>query len=520
MESSPNYPFADVYINADDYLAAFIALDFSSYCLGFGFTNRDFSGGVLGLAWLGFSGEFSPPGGICESRLIYEDTEISLNTGIMTLNNYGKKQPREVTTLTMVHELAHSFGSSHDPDTLECSPGGTLGDFIMSSLATDGNQAHNSQFSPCSKEAIAPVIVTKGTCLISSDKGWCGNGLVEDEEECDCGGVLQCIEIDSCCTPPGGVGNDSGCMIHRDLGYVCSPLVSPCCTNECQIVPVVSNVICQSHSECKLPSRCSYPLMQSWDCHLYQQYSIWGKKIADDRQAYCVFVSLPVKTGISSKCPNSDMLANGSSCDQGTKRCQGGQCMVSICMDLGLQKCTCEDKIEDKCKICCQDVGGCIPAATLGLFHQNGELLLKPAGRVCNNYEGYCDTLGACIMVDSDSALNRLKELFTNQGALSFLQWCIVNWYYGFVLILSLCILVLLIRILACRPRRPVREKICEIPLEKLNTETVHESLQDDADFQSVILELFPSLEKAVLIEVIDRNKCLCNTIQELIKLK
>ncbi|XP_033098053.1 disintegrin and metalloproteinase domain-containing protein 10-like isoform X2 [Anneissia japonica] len=443
-ESSPGYHLDDEYVTADDYLTAFASYDFSSYCLGFGFTFRDFDDGVLGLAWLGFSGEFSPPGGICESRVVFEDMSIlSLNSGIITLKNYGQKQPREVTTLTMLHELAHSFGSPHDPSTELCSPGGKLGNFIMSSLAPDGNEARNNQFSFCSKEAIAPVILTKGHCLTASDRGWCGNGLVEDEEECDCGGHLQCNKIDTCCTPPGGLGNDAECTIRRDLGYVCS------------------------------------------------------------------------------ECPSTAMLANGSSCDQGTKRCSNGQCVVSVCMDLGLQECNCETRKEDMCHICCEDPTGCLPASTLGLFQQNGDIMLKPAGRVCNNYEGYCDTSGVCIMVDSESALNRLKQLFTNQGALSVLQWCVVNWYYGFILILSLCILVLLIRILACHPRRPIRIQNIKRPLKKTNSKHTTTPSKCDPEFQpTLLLEVFPSLKEVDLMEIVNSRKCLCDSIKELIKLK
>ena len=33
--------------------------------------------------------------------------------------------------------------------------------------------------------------------------GFCGDGVVDDGEECDCGGVVACIKGRSCCTPPG-----------------------------------------------------------------------------------------------------------------------------------------------------------------------------------------------------------------------------------------------------------------------------------------------------------------------------
>ncbi len=72
---------------------------------------RDFSDGVLGLAWVA-----QPPGGsrggVCEGRTSLSIGERSLNTAIVTYLNYGSRQPRPVVSITIAHEFGHNFGSS------------------------------------------------------------------------------------------------------------------------------------------------------------------------------------------------------------------------------------------------------------------------------------------------------------------------------------------------------------------------------------------------------------------------
>ena len=72
---------------------------------------RDFSDGVLGLAWVA-----QPPGGsrggICEKRVRLSIGDRSLNTAIVTYLNYGSRQPRAVVSITIAHEFGHNFGSS------------------------------------------------------------------------------------------------------------------------------------------------------------------------------------------------------------------------------------------------------------------------------------------------------------------------------------------------------------------------------------------------------------------------
>ena len=103
-------------------------------------------------------------GGICETYKPFdengENVLKSLNTGIVTIINYGAKVPPKVSVLTFAHEVGHNFGAAHDSDA-HCTPYTSFndqnGNFIMFASATSGDRPNNRLFSNCSKNSIAAV---------------------------------------------------------------------------------------------------------------------------------------------------------------------------------------------------------------------------------------------------------------------------------------------------------------------------------------------------------------------------
>uniref|UniRef100_A0A0N4Z735 ADAM10 endopeptidase n=1 Tax=Parastrongyloides trichosuri TaxID=131310 RepID=A0A0N4Z735_PARTI len=437
-------PFCEENVDVSNFLNLNSKKNHSAFCLAYAMTYRDFIGGTLGLAWVASPSAITA-GGICQTYQRYNEGSRgwvyrSLNTGIVTLVNYGNRVPERVSQLTLAHEIGHNFGSPHD-FPLECQPGLPDGNFLMFASATSGDKKNNDRFSKCSIQNISNVLFEvlrqqpnthyqgntftfngKRNCFQERTSAFCGNQIKEPGEECDCGfSDTECLTMaDKCCTPHevnGIIQGINACK--RKPGVRCSPSEGQCCeAKNCDFVPSSEKRICREENDCQ-----------------YRQFC----------------------DGFTASCPQSTNKPNGSPCQDSTKVCQNGNCNGSICAVVGLKDCFLTDGAPDiLCHLACEKNGKCIstmflPEFSNGSFYQKGReglngLLLHP-GSPCNNYRGYCDIFRKCRSVDSNGPLARLRNLVFNKHTIKTIsQWATEHWYYcigsGFVILILMALFV------------------------------------------------------------------------------
>ncbi|XP_042198783.1 disintegrin and metalloproteinase domain-containing protein 10 [Callorhinchus milii] len=374
--------------------------NWNEYCLSYLLTARDF-GKTLGIAWVGSPGNY---GGIC-SRYGPSDKsafEVTLNTGLITLQRFAYYLPLRLVHIVLAHELGHSLGSLHDLGE-ECIPPessslqGKGGNFLMFPHASDGRQYNNNRFSPCSIRSISKLLkAKKDECFSENDSPICGNRIVEEGEQCDVGENRD----DPCCF---GAGHMQGASCRLKPGKRCSPTQGPCCSHEC--------VLKARHRQCRKETECA-------------------------SDSYC--------DGVSATCPDSPPKANHTPCLKGKRLCLDGQCSESLCVKHGLEECNCGTVfMQEKCYLCCStpgDPGTCASTSSVLLAEYfNRSLLTLPPGAPCRNKQGYCDVFSVCRLVDDDGPIAKLKNaIFDPEDFEGVAEWMKTHWWAILLAILTL----------------------------------------------------------------------------------
>ncbi|KAK2505524.1 hypothetical protein MC885_019761 [Smutsia gigantea] len=187
---------------------------------------------------------------------------------------------------TMAHEIGHSLSLSHDPDGCCEEAAEERGGCVMAAATGYRREPRGAGhpfprvFSRCSRRQLRAFFRKGGGACLSNapDSGLlvrrarCGNGFLEDGEECDCGAGQECR--DPCCLA-------HNCSLRA--GAQCTQ--GDCCTR-CQLKP--PGTLCRrAAGDCDLPEFC---------------------------------------TGASPYCPPDIYLLDGSPCASGRGYCRDGAC--------------------------------------------------------------------------------------------------------------------------------------------------------------------------------------------------
>lgn len=213
------------------------------------------TGAEVGLAWLG---QLCNHGGTNQQGSRGATQTVTGANVIARTNNEWQ---------VFAHESGHTFGAVHDCDSSACADSSAVSASQccpLSSTACNANAQYMMNpfsasgirgFSPCSignicsalgRNSVQSTCLTDNRGVVTITGNQCGNGIVEEGEDCDCGGPDGCAG-NACCNP-------TTCQFNA--GAVCDPSNEGCCTNQCQFA--AANTVCRpSTGQCDPQETCS-----------------------------------------------------------------------------------------------------------------------------------------------------------------------------------------------------------------------------------------------------------------------
>lgn len=202
---------------------------------------------VVGIAWMDQ---------VCKTKGWLTNTDWVSGTSASTLikNHFA----------VIAHEIAHNLGAMHDCDedacarcsvnmrSCDCCPCGADCDCGNKFIMNPGSGSLNvREFSPCTLTHVCSKMSILATCLVDSNKArtislsQCGNGIREEDEECDCGTPEQCAD-DPCCMVGCKLRPEAECADSNDL-----------CCRKCKVIPANEKYVCgKANGFCQTDSVC------------------------------------------------------------------------------------------------------------------------------------------------------------------------------------------------------------------------------------------------------------------------
>ncbi|CAG7818745.1 unnamed protein product [Allacma fusca] len=128
------------------------------------------------------------------------------NLGLISGYLHSHKLTKYDVFRGVMHALGHLFGAPHDSisegDCQDFQMYNFLNPFLLHPIqqTNTGVRPNSFRYSPCAKDEITSFLSSNGpSCLKTAGSEFCGNGVQDEGEDCDCGSPWQCHLSYPCC---------------------------------------------------------------------------------------------------------------------------------------------------------------------------------------------------------------------------------------------------------------------------------------------------------------------------------